>query len=78
MRTSAGRLKDAKETLHAPIARSRSVGSEAAAVVGMMLPEELASPSLVLGLGGASELVTPYVDDIVGLMREVVDQCISD
>lgn len=45
------------------------------AVVAMLLPPGLATPPLVLGVGGARELMMPQIDTILAYMREIVSHC---
>jgi IclR family acetate operon transcriptional repressor len=48
-----------------------------AAVIALLLPSVLADPPLVLGVGGASQLMVPQLDEIVACMHEVIAHCME-
>lgn len=78
-------LVDSKELL-ATLRTIRSKGintslaskvTPGSAVIAMLLPSVLADPPLVLGIGGASELMVPRFDEIIACMREVIAHCME-
>jgi len=55
---------------------SNSEITPGASVVAMVLPASLAQPSLVLGLGGTTELMMPEMAEIVVKMRSMIEECV--
>lgn len=74
-------IREIREILHAirgnggVLVSGASKVTPGAAVAAMLLPPGLATPSLVLGVGGARDLMMPQIDTIITCMRETVLHC---
>ncbi len=84
-RPEGGELVDAKDLL----ARLRSIRlkglnvsraskvTPGSSVVTMLLPARLADPPMVIGVGGASQLMLSDMEGIIACMRDVIARCLA-